>query len=200
MLEQLTKRLARHQPWRLRAPGAEASVLVALTDQPDPEVILTVRAKTLSTHRGEVAFPGGKRDPEDCDLLATALREAQEEVGLDPRQVRLIGSLGQLVSKHQLAVTPWVGIIPPNLNLTPNPGEIDRIFRIPLSFFLEQKAVRTDQFPFRGKTLYVPAWEYQGEIIWGLTAYMLVELLNIGCDAGLPMRPRPEHHQELAHE
>jgi len=199
MLEQLTKRLARHRPWRLRRPGAEAGVLVALTDQPDPEVILTLRSKMLSTHRGEVAFPGGKRDPEDADLLATALREAQEEVGLDPAQVRLIGSLGQLLSKHQLAVTPWVGIIPAQLRLTANPGEIDRIFRIPLSFFLEQRALRTDEIPIRGKTHYVPAWEYEGEIIWGLTAYVLVELLNIGFDANLPMRPRPEH-QELEHE
>jgi 8-oxo-dGTP pyrophosphatase MutT (NUDIX family) len=199
MLEQLTERLARHRPWRLRAPGAEAGVLVALTDRPDPEVILTVRSKTLSTHRGEVAFPGGKRDPDDADLLATALREAHEEVGLEPGQVRVIGALGQLMSKHQLAVTPWVGIIPPKLQLTPNPDEIDTIFRIPLRFFLEQRPLRTDEIPFRGKTHYVPAWAYQGEIIWGLTAYVLVELLNIGFDANLPMRPRPEH-QELEHE
>ena len=196
MLEQLTERLAMHRPWRLRAPGSEAGVLVALTDKPDPEVILTLRSKTLSTHRGEVAFPGGKKDAEDTDLLATALREAHEEVGLDSSKVRVIGSLGQLVSKHQLAVTPWVGIIPPRIQLIPNPDEIEMIFRVPLSFFIEQPPLRTDQIPFRGKTHYVPAWAYEGEIIWGLTAYVLVELLNIGFDAGLPMRPRAEHREE----
>ena len=197
MLEQLTERLAMHRPWRLRAPGSEAGVLVALTDKPDPEVILTLRSKTLSTHRGEVAFPGGKKDAEDTDLLATALREAHEEVGLDSSKVRVIGSLGQLVSKHQLAVTPWVGIIPPRIQLIPNPDEIEMIFRVPLSFFIEQPPLRTDQIPFRGKTHYVPAWAYEGEIIWGLTAYVLVELLNIGFDAGLPMRPRAEHREEV---
>jgi 8-oxo-dGTP pyrophosphatase MutT (NUDIX family) len=197
MLEQLTERLATHRPWRLRAPGSEAGVLVALTDKPDPEVILTLRSKTLSTHRGEVAFPGGKKDAEDTDLLVTALREAREEVGLDSSKVRVIGSLGQLVSKHQLAVTPWVGIIPPRIQLIPNPDEIEMIYRVPLSFFIEQPPLRTDQIPFRGKTHYVPAWAYEGEIIWGLTAYVLVELLNIGFDAGLPMRPRPEHREEV---
>lgn len=195
MLEQLITRLARHRPWRLRTPGREAGVLVALTDKREPEVVLTLRSKQLSSHQGQISFPGGKRDPEDVDLLATALREAQEEVGLASEQVRVIGSLGQLVSRNQLQVTPWVGIIPPNLPLKANPEEVDSIFRIPLPFFLEQQAVRTDEIAFHGKTHYVPAWEYEGEIIWGLTAYILVELLNIGFDAGLPMRPRPEHQE-----
>ncbi|MBR9882283.1 MAG: CoA pyrophosphatase [Oceanospirillales bacterium] len=195
MLEQLTERLAHHRPWRLRTRGREAGVLVALTDRAEPEVVLTLRSKQLSTHQGQIAFPGGKRDPNDADLLATALREAQEEVGLDAEQVRVIGSLGQLVSKHQLQVTPWVGIIPAHLELTPNPYEVDSIFRIPLSFFLQQNVLRVDEVAFRGKTHYVPAWEYEGEVIWGLTAYILVELLNIGFDAGLPMRPRPEHQE-----
>lgn len=193
MLEQLTRRLALHRPWRIRALGGEAGVLVALTESDDPEVILTLRSKQLSTHRGEVAFPGGKRDPEDADLLATALREANEEIGLDPAQVRVVGSLGQLISKHRLTVMPWVGIIPADARLMANPSEIDSIFKVPLRFFIEEPALRTDQIPFRGKTHYVPAWEFEGAVIWGLTAYVLVELLNIGFDAGLPMRPRPEH-------
>ncbi|WP_432697441.1 CoA pyrophosphatase [Marinobacterium sp. YM272] len=193
MLEQLTERLALHRPWRIRAPGSEAGVLVALTESDDPEVVLTLRSQRLSTHRGEVAFPGGKRDPGDADLLATALREANEEIGLKPSDVRVIGPLGQLVSKHRLTVMPWVGIIPAETALVANPDEIDSIFRVPLRFFIEEKTLRTDEIPFRGKTHYVPAWEYEGAVIWGLTAYVLVELLNIGFDAGLPMRPRPEH-------
>lgn len=200
MLEKLEKRLEQHRPWRLRTRGREAGVLVALTERADPEVVLTLRSRELSTHRGEVAFPGGKRDPEDRDLLATALREAEEEVDLHARDVRVIGSLGQVVSKHQLQVMPWVGLIPSELPLRANPGEIEQIFRVPVSFFLERPSLRTDAIPFRGKTHYVPAWEYEGEIIWGLTAYILVELLNVGFDAGIPMRPRPEHQQELEHE
>lgn len=199
MLEQLTKRLAHYRPWRLRGEGPEAGVLVALTDQPEPEVVLTLRSQRLSTHGGEVAFPGGKRDPGDVDLRATALREAHEEVGLAPGQVRVIGSLGQLLSKHRLRVTPWVGIISADQVLRPNPAEIERIFRIPLGFFLEEKPLRTDEIAVLGRTHYVPAWRYQDTIIWGLTAHVLVELLNMGLDANLPMRRRPEH-EELEHD
>ncbi|MFW1678731.1 CoA pyrophosphatase [Pontibacter sp. JAM-7] len=194
MLTQIRHRLAQHEPRQLFAQRAQAGVLVALTDNvTGPEVILTRRAVRLSTHSGEVAFPGGKRDPEDIDLLHTALREAHEEVGIAPDQVDIIGPLGQVMSKHALQVTPWVGVVSADIRLTPNPGEIDQIFRVPLTFFMADHRCRTDALQFRGKTLYVPAWEFDGHIIWGLTAYVLVELLNIGCDAGIPMRPRPEH-------
>lgn len=198
-LHQLRHRLQRHRPWRLRTVGREAGVLLALTDSADPEVIVTLRSPYLSTHSGEMAFPGGKRDPEDPDLLATALREAEEEIALPPGQVEVIGSLGQVVSKHLLQVTPWVGVIPSRLPLEPNPGEIDSIHRVPLSYLLDPANRRLDQIDFAGKVRYVPAWHWQGEVIWGLTAYILAELLNVGFDADIPMRPRPEH-RETEHE
>ncbi|MBR9827806.1 MAG: CoA pyrophosphatase [Oceanospirillales bacterium] len=193
MLDHLRKQLQHHRPWRLRTRGREAGVLVALTDCADPEVILTLRSARLSTHGGEIAFPGGKRDPEDQDLLATAMREAEEEVALLRTQVDVIGSLGQVVSKHRLQVTPWVGVIAPNQPLTGNPDEIDAIYRVPLSFLLEPENRRMEQVAFAGQTRLVPAWRWQGEVIWGLTAYILTELLNVGFDADIPMRPRPEH-------
>ncbi len=172
---------------------------MALTDCADPEVILTLRSPYLSTHSGEVSFPGGKRDPGDCDVLATAIREAEEEIALRPGQVDIIGSLGQVVSKHRLQVTPWVGVIAPELRLTANPAEIAEIYRVPLSFLLDPTNRRQDRFEFAGKTRFVPAWDWQGEVIWGLTAYILGELLNVGFDAAIPMRPRPEH-LENSHE
>lgn len=199
LLQQLRLRLHQHRPWRLRTHGREAGVLLALTDAPDPEVIVTLRSSHLSTHSGEMAFPGGKRDPEDADLLVTALREAEEEVALPPSQVEVIGSLGQVVSKHLLQVTPWVGIISRHMPLEPNPGEIDIIHRVPLSYLLEPANRRLDKLNFAGKVRYVPAWHWQGEVIWGLTAYILAELLNVGFDADIPMRPRPEH-RETEHE
>ncbi|UTW10383.1 CoA pyrophosphatase [Marinobacterium rhizophilum] len=193
MLELLRRRLADYRPRRLLSERPNASVLIALTDSAEPEVILTRRASHLSTHRGEVAFPGGKQDDTDPDLLYTALREAQEEVGLEPALVDVLGPLGQVMSKHQLQVTPWVGIVPQDVVLTPSPAELESLFRVPLSFFMEDRRQRTDIVRFRGMTHYVPAYEYQGYVIWGLTAYMLVELLNVGFDAGIPMKPRPEH-------
>lgn len=194
MLHQLRDRLSSYTPRRLLSDQPQASVLIALTDHPDdPEIILTQRASSLSSHSGEVAFPGGKHDLTDPDLLYTALREAEEEVGLDPAQVEIIGPLGQVMSKHQLQVTPWVGVVPHDVDLVANPDELDAIFRVPLSFFMEDRRHHTDEIRFRNKTHYVPAWEYDGYIIWGLTAYMLVELLNVGFDAHIPMKPRPEH-------
>nr|WP_067286192.1 CoA pyrophosphatase [Marinobacterium profundum] len=193
MLELLRRRLADYRPRRLLSERPNASVLIALTDEAEPHVILTRRASHLSTHRGEVAFPGGKQDDTDPDLLFTALREAQEEVGLEPGLVDVLGPLGQVMSKHQLQVTPWVGIVPRDVILTPSPAELESLFRVPLSFFMEDRRQRTDIVRFRGMTHYVPAYEYDGYVIWGLTAYMLVELLNVGFDAGIPMKPRPEH-------
>ena len=194
MLNRIKTSLADFSPRRFPFDGPQASVLIALTNKIDnPSVILTKRAEKLSSHSGEIAFPGGKQDADDRDLLHTALREAHEEVGLHPDQVEVLGSLGQVMSKHGLQVTPWVGVIPEGVSLTPNPGELDEVFQVPLSFFLQDHRYCTDEIRFRGKTLYVPAWDYNGHIIWGLTAYMLVELLNEGCGAGIPMKPRPEH-------
>ncbi|WP_299202000.1 CoA pyrophosphatase [uncultured Amphritea sp.] len=194
MINQLKQRLVRYAPRTLDNGGPQASVLIALTDKSgDPEVILTRRCDHLSTHSGEIAFPGGKRDDTDPDLLFTALREAEEEVGLKPENVQIIGPLGDVLSKHKLQVRPYVGIIPEGVELIPNLDELDRIHRVPLSFFLDDRRHHTDKILFRGMTHYVPAYEFEGDIIWGLTAYMLVELLNVGFDARIPMKVRPEH-------
>lgn len=193
MIKQIRKRLEDFEPRRFPSNQRKAGVLIALTDHDDPHVVLTKRASHLSTHSGEIAFPGGKHDDTDPDLLFTALREAHEEVGLEPESVDVIGQLGQVVSKHGLQVTPWVGVISSDIELQANPDELDEIFTVPLSFFLSDQRYSTDAIRFKGKNLYVPAWEYDGHIIWGLTAYMLVELLNEGCGANIPMKPRPEH-------
>lgn len=193
LLQLMQDRLSRIQPRRLDEGRPSAGVLVALTDNPcDPELVLTLRATTLTSHGGEVAFPGGKRDPEDPSLLHTALREAEEEVGLVPSQVQRILPLGQVVSKQGLLVAPFVGVISAQAPLVPNPHEIDALFRVPLRFFLEDRRWRTDRLEYRDKHLYVPCYRYQGHLIWGLTAYVVVELLNLGLGATIPLRPRPE--------
>lgn len=164
-----------------------------LTDEPIPNVILTLRSGGLSTHAGEVAFPGGRRDLQDQHLLDTALRETHEEIGVQADQIRVLGRLSQVLSKHQLAVTPFVGVVQADVQLRANPGEIQQIFRTPLSFLIEPDNARFDKFKMEdGRMRYVPSWEYQGFEIWGLTAWVLAELLNVGLDAGIPTRPRPE--------
>lgn len=171
----------------------EAGVLVAVTDHPDgPEVILTRRASRLSSHAGEVAFPGGKRDPGDMSILATALRESHEEIGLPPDAVRVIGSLSQVVSKHGFLVTPFLGVIAADIKLVPNPDELESLFRVPLRFLLDPRQLQLERLSFEGRVVQMPRYDYQGYVIWGLTAYVLVELLNQALGAELPLQLRPD--------
>lgn len=100
-------------------------------------VVLTQRSSRLPTHSGEVCLPGGKRDPGDADDVATALREAHEELGIDPSAVSVVGRLPPFLSKHLLSVTPVVGTIPPDLSLRPNRGEVASVFTAPLRMFVE---------------------------------------------------------------
>jgi 8-oxo-dGTP pyrophosphatase MutT (NUDIX family) len=178
---------------RLRHSLPEAGVLVALTDNPlNPQIILTRRASRLSSHAGEVAFPGGKRDPEDKSILATALRESHEEIGLNPSSVRVIGPLSQVISKHGYLVSPFLGIIPAQAPLSPNPHELESLFKIPLHYLLDKRQLQLERLIDEDGERHAPRYDYQGYVIWGLTAYILVEMLNQGLSADLPLQPRPE--------
>src|SRR5690554_2112100 len=119
MLETLRQRLQAHAPRRLDLGMPQAAVLLPIVDRPEPTLLFTRRAAHLSTHGGQVAFPGGKRDKSDADLLATALRESHEEIALPPERVELFGQLSDVISLHGLQVTPYVGRIPPDLPLVP---------------------------------------------------------------------------------
>jgi len=197
LLELLEIRLSRIHPRSLSGDRPQAGVLLALTDDPiDPQIVLTQRASSLSTHGGEVAFPGGKKDDCDVSLRDTALREAHEEIGLHPSDVRIVSQLGQVVSKHGLLVTPFVGVVDKTVDLSPSPDELHSLFRVPLRFFLSEPCTHADCLSYKGKNIYVPSYEYKGYTIWGLTAYILVELLNYGLGARIPMRPRPEASEE----
>ena len=114
MLDELLRRVQGHQPQQLilASDFPEAAVLVPITRSDEPELVLTLRAHGLSTHSGEVAFPGGRRDDTDADLVMTALREAEEEIGLAPGLVDVLGPLSSLVSRHGIKVTPIVGLVP----------------------------------------------------------------------------------------
>ncbi|KAA0876493.1 CoA pyrophosphatase [Nitrincola tapanii] len=192
MLQSLVQRLQAHQAQALPPRPQQASVLVPITrHEQHPELVLTVRAQHLNTHRGEVCFPGGKQDSGDLSLAATALREAQEEIALPSEQVELVAPLGQLLSKHQLLVTPWVGLIPVEQALSANPDELARIFRVPLAFFLETP-VRFEHYALRGLQVTLPAWDYEGEHIWGLTACIIAELLEVGLGLEGVRTQRPE--------
>lgn len=166
-------RFARH------VEPAQAAVLIAITKEDDPKVLLTRRSKHLNQHAGEVSFPGGKRDPEDSSNIAVALREAHEETALNPYDVELIGDLPMLQSKSGLTVKPVVGLIPAQVELVAQPSEIDRIFFASLRELMETPT-QPHAVQYQQQTLYFPSMHVEDEVVWGLTARMLVSLFKYG--------------------
>jgi 8-oxo-dGTP pyrophosphatase MutT (NUDIX family) len=164
--------------WQPSSYRSEAAVLMAFTDEPEPHLILTRRADHLKSHRGEVALPGGKIDPVDASFIQTALRESQEEIGLDPAQVEILGHLDPMVTRFGVKVTPVVAIVAHDIALAANPDEIDSIFRVPLAFFLRDERTRTDKGTVNGHAVAVPCWHWDGYEIWGVTAIILVNFMN----------------------
>lgn len=191
MLEKLRERLQAHRPSRLSGVHPQAAVLLPIVARAEPTLLFTQRTAHLAQHAGQVAFPGGKREPEDSDLLTTALRETREEIALAPERVEIIGRLSDVFSLYGLRVTPFVGVIAPDLPLVAEPGEIDAIFEVPLRHFLDDCRSHTDVIPVDDQPWYVPSYPFEGRTIWGLSAMMLVELLAVGfeCDIALDRKP-----------
>ncbi|MEC7918188.1 MAG: CoA pyrophosphatase [Pseudomonadota bacterium] len=160
----------------------KAAVLLAITAEEEPELIYTLRSNKVSSHKGEVAFPGGREEQGDLSLAETALREAEEEIGLDRNLVEILGSLDTTVSRYGISVTPYVGIIPPNPNLNESSSEIESYFRVPISYLANDIRHRNDKVTEGGETFFMPAYKYNEYIIWGLTAMITVNFLRLGLD------------------
>ncbi len=190
MIESLRQRLPEYVRRELPMELPEAAVLMPFTTEPDPQLILTVRSAHMPTHAGEVAFPGGKRDPGDSDLLATALRESHEEIGLAHDQVEVLAELSPLASRFGMKVTPFVGLVAPDVSLIAEPGEIEQIFRVPLSFFLETEPELTQPFNFLGRRMRMPSYYFEQHRIWGLTAFMILDLLNHVYDTNISVEDK----------
>ena len=160
----------------------KAAVLLAITAEEEPELIYTFRSNKVSSHKGEVAFPGGREEEGDLSLADTALREAEEEIGLDRNLVEILGSLDTTGSRYGISVTPYVGIIPPNPNLNESSSEIESYFRVPISYLANDIRHRNDKVTEGGETFYMPAYKYNEYIIWGLTAMITVNFLKLALD------------------
>jgi 8-oxo-dGTP pyrophosphatase MutT (NUDIX family) len=152
-----------------------AAVLVAITDRPNPGLLLTVRRDDLRTHAGQVAFPGGRIDAGETPVQA-ALRETHEELGLDPAQVTILGEADGYRTVTGYHVTPIVGLVPPDLDLAPNPAEVAGWFEAPLDFVLDPANQQRMSAEFRGRTRQYYQIDWQDRRIWGATAAMLVNL------------------------
>ena len=156
-------------------PFTPAAVLMAVTDRPEPGLLLTVRREHMRTHAGQVAFPGGRVD-EGEDAVAAALREAWEEIALDPESVEIVGTSDEYRTITRYSVTPVVGIVPPDLPLYPHEHEVADWFEAPLHFVLDPANRRLQTAVFAGTERRYYEIEWNKRNIWGATAAMLVNL------------------------
>ncbi len=155
--------------------GTPAAVLIAVTDRPNPGVLLTVRREHLRTHAGQVAFPGGRIDPGE-DAVAAALREAEEEIGLEPAAVRVIGAADPYRTVTRYLVTPVLGVIPPDLALRANEHEVADWFEAPLDFLTDPANQQRRSALYEGRERDYYQIDWNGRKIWGATAAMIVNL------------------------
>jgi 8-oxo-dGTP pyrophosphatase MutT (NUDIX family) len=154
---------------------AEAAVLIAVTDRPEPGIILTRRPRTMRDHPGQVAFPGGKLDPGE-DAIAAALREGYEELALDPAQVRVIGATDRYRTGTGFDITPVLGVIPPGLPLVPHPREVESWFEAPLALLMDERNWQSNTVFWKGAERQFYEMEHGGYRIWGVTAAICANL------------------------
>ncbi len=165
----------------------KAGVLIILHKDPGEaiyKILFTKRSSRLSTHSGEVSFPGGKWEEEDKNLYETALRESNEEINLSISNIEKLGSLNFLLSRHKIEVNPFVVFLKDYQEFKGN-FEIDEIFSVPINFLIDKENIRYKEFKRNDLKVYIPSWVYNGNKIWGLTAMIAADFLNICFDASI---------------
>lgn len=158
----------------------DAAVLIPVVREGDVlSIILTRRTDSVETHKGQIAFPGGIVDPGDRDRVHTALREAEEELGILPSAVEAVGLLDDLSTPTGFCITPVVGILKEMPPMHPNPGEVAEAFAVPLTFFADPRNARRESRTFNGVTREVWTYVYAGRIIWGATGTIIHRMMAV---------------------
>lgn len=172
--------LAAHKRVPMTPGPVPAAVLVPLFIKDNEyHLLFTKRTEQLNHHRGEISFPGGVCQKEDGGPLQTALRETWEEVGIAADDVDVLGELDDFYSIHNYLVTPYVGVFPSQYPLRLNADEIERLIEAPLSHFLKPEIFRVEDWSWKGRVHPVYFYTYQNDDIWGLTAAILKQFLDI---------------------
>lgn len=140
-------------------------------------LLFTQRTMHLKDHQGQISFPGGVRDPGDRDLLATALRETEEEIGLVPQMVDILGRLAPVATVTGYWINPFVGLIPHPYDFRVNHQEVRELLTFPVAAFLPPERWSTGAYAYKSRRVQVCCWKHQGVVIWGATARMLLDLL-----------------------
>lgn len=157
-------------------PQKTAAVLVPILDKSEPEILLTVRSESLPTHAGQVCFPGGAVDRRDRSAISTALREAEEEIGLDFSQVSPLGFLDRLDTISDYRVLPVVGLVRPSFTWIPDEREVAEVFTVPLKLAVNRREYTHHEYVHEGKPGVTSSLHWQGHMIWGITATILLNL------------------------
>lgn len=188
--EKLRSALAASTPKRVSLDDArDAAVLIPIVATPEPTLIFTVRTDTLPNHKGQISFPGGAIDPSDTSAIAAALRESEEEIGLDRSSVDVLGELDAFPTfVTGFVVTPVIGWLDATPELLPNPSEVAAILQVPLAQLNEE--IRSEPgFSHKDKSYPTEAWVWQDNVIWGVTARIVRSFLDVLADAGLADPP-----------
>jgi 8-oxo-dGTP pyrophosphatase MutT (NUDIX family) len=160
----------------LEKPPVPAAVLVGIVLHDEPALLLTKRTAHLKSHAGQVSFPGGRIDPEDQHAEAAALREAHEEIALDPAKVEVLGRMDDYVTGTGYVITPVLGLLPPGLTYRASPHEVDEVFEFPFSVLLDPEAPQRQKQHVRGVWREYWVWPHPDHFIWGATAAIMVHL------------------------
>ena len=179
MIPKIKENLSSYKPSGPIVGLPQAAVLILLHEtSEDLNLIYCLRSNNLPTHAGEVAFPGGKREEIDETLKETALREAQEEVNLELKDVEVLGEISSVQSRFGLSVTPYIGILKSN-TLIADGKEIAEVFSVPLNFIKNNMQKEQKSENWDNKKVFFPFFEFENKMVWGLTAYMTVEFLKL---------------------
>lgn len=166
-------------------------MLVPIIDQPEPELVLTLRARDLAHHPGQVSFPGGAMERADATAVETALRETREEIGVPESSIRPIGFLDRYDTISDYRVLPVVGLLAPGLEWVPDATEVEEVFTVPLSFIADPARYRRTEREYQGTRHAIWSLTWEGHVIWGVTASIirnLADRLEAGTPATRPAR------------
>lgn len=190
MLDDLKARLAdaldQHSPRVITQKGSrDAAVLIPIVAVPEPTLLFTKRTDTVRSHKGQISFPGGSIDPTDESALAAALREAEEEIALNPSAVEVLGELDTFPTVVSgFTVTPFVGWLDEEPSLVPDPDEVAEVLHVPLEDLTEE--IRYDPgFEHAGRTYPTEAWVWREKVIWGVTARIVRQFLELLAESGI---------------
>jgi 8-oxo-dGTP pyrophosphatase MutT (NUDIX family) len=181
-IKQLLKK--RPKPISDRSDLTPAAVLVPLFQKKrKAHILLTKRTDKMEHHKGQISFPGGAFNYEDLDCQTTALRETEEEIGIEMDSIEILGELDHIITVTHFNVCPYVGTIPYPYPIKLSPFEVERLIELPLDFLLKEAELKESAFTFQGQPFVNLNIAYQGDIIWGATARILKNLIEVLNDA-----------------